>query len=137
MVRLYLAWIQAAGTKDHASWPAPTRSAPARLEIGDSFRRCTTPVAPMGAERGWHRWCVEAYLGKSFLRRFDMAAEAEPHRRQYFLGEGVIAAGAEAGEQRRRQHVGGHRLLDRRLDRPAAFAGVLHFAAERCQIPVL
>ena len=37
-------------------------------------------------------------------------AEAEPHRRQHLLGEVVFLAGAEAGEQRRGQHLGRRRL---------------------------
>ena len=37
----------------------------------------------------------------------------------------VLLARAEAGVERRRQHVGRHRLLDRRHDGPAAFAGIL------------
>ena len=43
MVRLYLARIQAARTKDHASWAHPGRPDPARLAPGKSFRRAATP----------------------------------------------------------------------------------------------
>ena len=59
-----------------------------------------------------------------------MPAEAEAHRRQHLLGEGVLLARAEAHEQRGREHVGRHRLLDRRLDGPAALARVLDDARE-------
>ena len=42
----------------------------------------------------------------------------------------VVLPRAEARVERGRQHVGRHRLLDRRLDRPAAFAGIVDAAGE-------
>src|SRR5450432_486258 len=71
---------------------------------------------------------------RSFLGRLDVAAEAEAHRRQQLFAEGVVAARAEAGEQRRRQHIRRHRLLDRRVDGPAAFAAVGDRAAVSLQL---
>ena len=45
----------------------------------------------------------------------DVAAELVAHRREQLVAEGVLLARAEAGEQRGGEHVGRHRLLDRRL----------------------
>ena len=46
-----------------------------------------------------------------------MAAEPVAHGRQDLLGEGVVLARAEARIERGRQHVGRHRLVDRRHER--------------------
>ena len=66
-----------------------------------------------------------------------MAAEAEAHGGQDFLGEGVLLARPEAGEQRRGQHVGRHGFLDRRFHGPAAFPRILDLTRERIQLLVL
>ena len=63
--------------------------------------------------------------GSGMLLRLLVAAEAVAHRREHLLGEGVLLARAEAREERGGQHLGRHRLVDRRLDGPAAFAGIL------------
>src|SRR5690349_21250953 len=60
----------------------------------------------------------------------EVPAEAEAHRREGLFAERVLAAGAEAGEQRGGEHVRGHRLLDGRLDGPATLAGILDEAGE-------
>ena len=54
--------------------------------------------------------------------RLLMAAKLMAHRRQDALGKGMVLARAETGVERRRQDLGRHRLLDRRLNGPAAFA---------------
>src|ERR1700740_1867062 len=46
-------------------------------------------------------------------RPFDVAAELLAHGGEHLLAEGVLLAGAEAREERRREHVGRHRLLER------------------------
>ena len=66
-----------------------------------------------------------------------MPAEALAHRRQHLFRESVLAARAEAGVERGRQHVGRHRLLDRRHDGPAAFAGILDEAREAVELRIL
>src|SRR4051794_6755886 len=53
-------------------------------------------------------------------RPLEVSAELVTHRRQHLFGEGVLHARAEARVQRRRQHIGGHRLLDGGQYRPAA-----------------
>src|SRR5690349_12692812 len=58
-------------------------------------------------------------------RTLDVPAELLPQRRQDLLGERRLLAGAEPGVERGRQHVRRHVLVDRGLDRPAAFAGVV------------
>ena len=57
-----------------------------------------------------------------------MAAELVPHGREDLLGVGVILPRAEAGVERRGEHVGRDGLLDGGHDGPAALAGVLHDA---------
>ena len=59
---------------------------------------------------------------------FDMAAEFVAHGRQQLLAETVVDAGAEAGIERRGDHRRRHRFVDRRIDGPAAFAGIIHLA---------
>ena len=83
--------------------------------------------AAASASRPCHASCSPS------LRRLHVAAELLAHRRQHLLGEGVVLARAEAGVERRGQHLGRHRLLDRRLDRPAALAGILDVAGEARQ----
>ena len=73
----------------------------------------------------------------SALAGLDMAAEAEAHRGQQLLAERVVLARAEAGEQRGGQHVGRHRFLDRRLDGPAALAGIRDMAGEIREVGLL
>ena len=67
-------------------------------------------------------------------RRLAVPAELCAHRRQQLVGERVIAARPEPREQRRREHVHGHRLLDGGLDRPPPFAGVLHRPREPVEV---
>src|ERR1700679_1985661 len=64
------------------------------------------------------------------LGRFDMAAEPKAHGREQFFAEGVAHPRTEAGIERGRQHLGRHRLLDRRLDGPAALTGIGDVAGE-------
>ncbi len=57
-----------------------------------------------------------------------VAAEAVAHRGEDLLRKGVRLPRAEARIERRRQHLGRHRLVHRGVDGPAAFAGVLDMA---------
>ena len=89
-------------------------------------KRC--PPSPRRATRSRRpAACASASRSANDLHRlrFDVAAELEPHRRQHLLGERVVLPRAKPREQRRRDHVGGHRLFDRRHHRPAALARVL------------
>src|SRR5262247_1430312 len=61
-------------------------------------------------------------------RPFDVAAEFLTHRRERFFSEGTLLARTEAREERDGQHVHGHGLFDRRLDRPPPLARILHEA---------
>ena len=63
-------------------------------------------------------------------RPLDVSTELGSHRRQQFLGEDVLAARAEALEQRRAEHRGWRSLVDRRPHRPAPFARVGHVTGE-------
>src|SRR5512134_2059509 len=71
------------------------------------------------------------------LGQLAVAAEFVAERRQELVGEARRLARPEAGEQRRRQHMGRHRLLDRRIDRPAALAGILDHAGIALEALVL
>ena len=69
------------------------------------------------------------------LLRFLVAAETGAHRGENFLGKGMLLARSEARVQGRGQHLGRHRLVDRGIHGPAAFAGILDKAGiliERC-----
>ncbi len=106
-----------------------TRS-PARSELFESAdcRACVTPrhSASLSAPRFFRLW-----FGINGPAALDVPAEAEAHGRQHLFAEGVLLARAEAGVERRGQHVGRHRFLDRGLDGPAALAGILDEAGER------
>src|SRR5271170_3515176 len=56
-----------------------------------------------------------------------MPAELLPHGRQNFFGEGMLLARAEPSVKCRRQHFGGHSLVDRSHDRPPPLPRVLHY----------
>src|ERR1039458_6271834 len=58
--------------------------------------------------------------------RFDVTTELLSHGGEHLLREGMILPRAEARIQGRRQHFGRNRFFDRRLNRPAPFAGILH-----------
>ena len=66
-----------------------------------------------------------------------MAAEAVAEEGQHLHGGGVVLAGREAGEQRRRQHVGRHAQTDRLLHRPPALARVLNVGPDPLQVGVV
>ncbi len=85
---------------------------------------------PCGVFRGSRR------LPASRFRRLDMAAEAEAHGRQHFLAESLLLPRAEAGVERGGQHIGRNRFLDRRLDGPAALAGILDKAGEMSELRI-
>ena len=96
------------------------------------------PWRRVGGGRARRRVVASAWMSARRRRRpsrhrpcgFDMAAEAEAHGREHLLAEGVLLARAEAGDRARRTALGRHRLLDRRLDRPAALAGIVDVAGE-------
>ena len=66
-----------------------------------------------------------------------MPAEAEAHGREHLFAEGVLLPRAETGVERRGEHIGRDRFLDRGLDRPAALAGILDEAREILQLRIL
>ena len=57
-----------------------------------------------------------------------MPTEFLPHRREHLFRERVLLAGAEANVQSSGQDIGRHGLFNGGLDRPAAFARILHEA---------
>src|SRR5438552_18308018 len=59
-----------------------------------------------------------------------MAAELEPHGGEQAVLEVRFASRGEALEERGREHVSGHRLVDRRVERPAPLARVRHAPGE-------
>ncbi|CAO5247632.1 hypothetical protein FAGKG844_420034 [Frankia sp. AgKG'84/4] len=65
-----------------------------------------------------------------------VAAELLAHRGEDLVREQAFPAGAEPLVERRRQHMGGHALLDRGQHRPAALTGVGDPAAELRQLGV-
>ena len=76
------------------------------------------------------------WLGIDRFLAFDMSAEAEAHGREHLFAERVLLPRTESGVQRRGEHVGGDRLLDRGLDGPAALAGILDKTREVFQLRV-
>src|SRR5687768_2929697 len=97
----------------------------ARLYIaGNSFRRVRSPDAPKMTST------------QASARGLDMAAELGAERRQDLFRERVILPRAEALEERRREHVGRHRLFDRGLDGPAPFTRVGDVADEPRQLGI-
>lgn len=82
-------------------------------------------------ERGIHfrARCLKARrvlppAGFSLGLGLHMPAELVAQRREQFFGKGVAGARTEAGEDGGGQNFGRHRLLDRRLHRPAALARI-------------
>ena len=67
----------------------------------------------------------------------DVSAEAQPHGREHLFAEGVLLPRAEPGIERRREHVGRNRFLDRGLDGPPALARILDEAGEILQLRIL
>ncbi len=61
---------------------------------------------------------------------FQVAAKLVAHRRQKLVLEISVAARAEPFVERGRQYRGRRALIDGRLDRPAAFAGIGHAASK-------
>src|SRR5882724_7336919 len=70
-------------------------------------------------------------------RLLEMTAEFVAHRRQQLVGILLLAARAEAREQRRADDRSGNPLVDRRLKRPTTLARVGDPAMEVGQIGVL
>src|SRR5271165_4907900 len=60
--------------------------------------------------------------------RLYVPAELLPHGRQHLLRESMLLPGPEAHVERRSQHLRRYRFIDRSLNRPAAFARILHEA---------
>jgi hypothetical protein len=92
----------------------PARAPAIQPEMGGGFVRASRPLA---ANRG-----VPLVSGRIFGKVFDMAAEFEAHRRQKLVTEAVLLARAKPCEKRCGKDVRWDRLLDGRVDRPAAFA---------------
>src|SRR5215208_698920 len=98
------------------------------------------------AQRGAFDWCSErslAALGMTAVvasrsrRLLDMPAKLIAHGREQLVGKIRLAARAEPLVERRRQDMRRHALVDRRLDRPAALAGIGHPAGELGQVRIL
>ena len=66
-----------------------------------------------------------------------MSAETEAHGREHLFAEGMLLPRAEPGVQRRGEHVGRYRFLDRGLDRPAALARILDEARKVLELRIL
>src|SRR6266481_385353 len=62
------------------------------------------------------------------LCQLNVAAEFLAHGAQELFRKGVLLAGAEAGEQRRRQNIDRHGLFEGRCNGPASFARILNKA---------
>ena len=71
------------------------------------------------------------------FRLLDMAAELEAHRRQQRSAYSALPREFEARKQRRADHRRRHAFVDRRLQRPAALAGIRDAALEIRQLRVL
>jgi hypothetical protein len=63
----------------------------------------------------------------------DMAAKFEAHRRQEPVAEIMVLPGTKALEKRSCENIGGHRLLNRRIDGPTAFARILDVTRKVCK----
>ena len=110
------------------------------VERGMTSRLVRSPLAPKitraqqaaqrGRLRGAHRESCPSPRPCLSPLAFDMAAELVAHGREQLLAEAVLDARAEARIERGGQHIGRHGLLDRGVDRPAAFAGILDEAVE-------
>ena len=61
---------------------------------------------------------------------FQMPAKTKAHRRKQFVLVIRLAARSEPFVERRGQHRHRHAFINRRLDRPAAFAGIGHAPGE-------
>src|SRR5690349_5136858 len=68
-------------------------------------------------------WWVGCPLWR--FMRLLVAAKALAHRGENFFRKGVLLARAKTCKQRRGQNLSRHRLVDRGIHGPAAFAGVL------------
>ncbi len=95
-----------------------------------------TNDAGIGVSGSGAAWSIDARRGFVHARSMERACffgraralwPPKPARiaDRIFSRKGVLLARAEARKERRRQHFGRHRLLDRGLDGPAAFAGIL------------
>src|SRR5579864_3261257 len=76
-------------------------------------------------------------FGVNGLITLDMPAEAETHRREHLFSEVMLLPRAESGVQRCGEYVCRNRLLDRGLDGPATFAGILDITGESLQLRIL
>ena len=103
---------------------------PDRLVVGHGAtpRRAVPPRDPAAF------WL---WFGIGGLLTLDVPAEAEAHGRENLFAERVLLPRAEAGVERRGQHVRRDRFLDRGLDGPAALAGILDVAGEFLQLRIL
>src|SRR6185437_2362785 len=134
--------------------PLAPKTTMAQGSAGGTCRRCGDPTVcafdkvPIGL---WSRMALargvlcrrtgllfcRSRFGIDGLAALDVAAEAETHRRQHLFCEVMLLPRTESGVKSRGQHVRRHRLLDRGLDGPAAFAGVLDVTGEFIQLRIL
>src|SRR2546426_3380265 len=113
-------------------WPRRLPASPATRAPPCAPSRSTPSVAPRMLARSW-----STHRASASRRRLDVTAELVTHRRQDPLRERVLLARSEPGEQRGREHVHGHALLDRRDQRPASFPRILDDAGEVGEARVL
>ena len=114
--------------------PIPLFRAPFRLTSSDDslhvdqeggrvqrFRSGFSLLPPV--RRIGHQYDLDSRAGLDLARHMGwlMAAELRAHRRQDFLRKRMLLPRAEARIQRCGQYLGRHRLIDRRIDGPAAF----------------
>src|SRR6267142_3639566 len=89
---------------------------------------------------GWTVSCVDNVFrvdAECLFFQLDVPAKLLAHGAQKLFGKGMVLARAEARIQSRRQHIDGNRRIERGLDRPAAFAGILDLAGVFRKVRVL
>src|SRR5580704_8519068 len=131
LARLYSAGISLRLVKSPAApkitmtQGSPGRPTRCGCEVG------ATAVSSMGCilYQSFQRKSLNALRRLLAGYRFHMSAELLTHGGKYLLCESMFLARTEAGEQGCRKHVNGDGFVNRRLNRPATFAGVLHKSA--------
>src|SRR5262249_33644158 len=68
-----------------------------------------------------------SHSGSSFLGlfQFDVPAKLLAHRAEKSFREGMILARTKPRKERRREHIHRHRGIERGLNGPASFSGIL------------
>src|SRR4051812_15670987 len=135
-------WCTSSSVCERPATPTTRGTSSPRFAIaysaGKIFLVARSPVNPnstRASERGAERVEVSSVMGGSgFLLR--VPAELGAHGGQDLVGERGLATRGETVVQRGAEHLGGNAFVDGGLDRPAAFAGIGHAAAELRQLRV-